>query len=54
LPVDFKNSRQTSTPLKSKEEVQIYAARWLWYYNNWQANTDPKRMTPEQEPATMA
>jgi hypothetical protein len=53
LSVDFKNSRQISILYRSNEEVQIYAARWLWYYNNWQANIDLERMTPEQELATV-
>ncbi|EBA00906.1 hypothetical protein MELB17_17674 [Marinobacter sp. ELB17] len=54
LPVDFKNSRQTSNLFRRKEEVQIYAARWLWYYNNGQSNMDCEKNTPEQELATVA
>jgi hypothetical protein len=34
LPKWLKDSRQTSTLSRSKKEVQIYAARRLWYYNN--------------------
>jgi hypothetical protein len=34
---------QTSTLFWRKEQVQIYAARCLWYYNKLQSNMDREK-----------